>query len=157
MKKALVIRPDAERDLAEAYGWYEERVPGLGSDFLLSIDAALSSIQRTPKMYRIQKCPQGPCSPFSLWDILCGRGGQDCGPRNPACPERSQDLAGSSVTKFFHEKIGRAEGYVDAEIAYRFLRQRMKGFVGVTDSDWGIILICPISMMINREGSRFFS
>ena len=53
MKKALIIRPDAERDLAEAYGWYEARVPGLGSDFLLSIDAALSSIQRTPKMYRI--------------------------------------------------------------------------------------------------------
>jgi len=52
MKKALIIRPDAERDVAEAYGWYEARVPGLGSDFLLSIDAALSSIQRTPKMYR---------------------------------------------------------------------------------------------------------
>jgi hypothetical protein len=50
MKKALIIRPDTERDLAEAYGWYEARVPGLDSDFLLSIDAALSSIQRTPKM-----------------------------------------------------------------------------------------------------------
>ena len=53
MKKALIIRPDAERDLAEAYGWYEARVPGLGSDFLMSIDAALSSIQRTPEMYPI--------------------------------------------------------------------------------------------------------
>jgi toxin ParE1/3/4 len=53
MKKALIIRPDAECDLAEAYGWYEAQVPGLGSDFLLSIDAALSSIQRTPEMYRI--------------------------------------------------------------------------------------------------------
>ncbi len=46
MKKALIIRPVAERDLAEAYGWHEAQVPGLGSDFLLSIDAALSSIQR---------------------------------------------------------------------------------------------------------------
>ena len=53
MKKALIIRPVAERDLAEAYGWYEAQVPGLGSDFLLSIDAALSSIQRTPEMYPI--------------------------------------------------------------------------------------------------------
>jgi toxin ParE1/3/4 len=53
MKKALSIRPDAERDLAEAYGWYEARVPGLGSDFLLSIDAALSSIQRSPETYPI--------------------------------------------------------------------------------------------------------
>jgi plasmid stabilization system protein ParE len=53
MKKALIIRPDAELDLAEAYSWYEARVSGLGSDFLLSIDASLSSIQRTPEMYLI--------------------------------------------------------------------------------------------------------
>ena len=51
MKKALILHPDAERDLVDAYGWYEARVTGLGSEFLLSIDAALSSIQRTPKMY----------------------------------------------------------------------------------------------------------
>jgi toxin ParE1/3/4 len=53
MKKALIIRPDAERDLVDAYGWYEARVTGLGSEFLRSIDAALSSIQRIPEMYRI--------------------------------------------------------------------------------------------------------
>jgi toxin ParE1/3/4 len=40
MKKALIIRPDAERDLTEAFGWYEAQVPGSGSNFLLSIDAA---------------------------------------------------------------------------------------------------------------------
>lgn len=51
MKKALIIRPEAESDLAEAYAWYEERVPGLGSDFLLRVDAALSSIKRSPGMY----------------------------------------------------------------------------------------------------------
>lgn len=28
------------------------------------------------------------------------------------------------------------KGGVRAEIAYRFLRQRMKGFDGVTDNDW---------------------
>ena len=53
MKKALIVRPDAELDLAEAYSWHEVRVSGLGSDFLLSIDASLSSIQRTPEMYPI--------------------------------------------------------------------------------------------------------
>jgi hypothetical protein len=53
MKKALIIQPDAEHDLVEAFGWHEARVPGLGSDFLLSIDAALSSIQRNPEMYPI--------------------------------------------------------------------------------------------------------
>jgi len=53
MKRALIIRPEAEFDLAEAYKWYEARVPGLGSDFLLNTDAALSSIQRTPETYPI--------------------------------------------------------------------------------------------------------
>lgn len=61
MKKALIIRPEAETDLAEAFVWYEERVPGLGSDFLLSVDAALASVQRNPEMYpvmykNVQRC-----------------------------------------------------------------------------------------------------
>ena len=51
MKRALIIRPEAERDLAEAYQWYESQLSGLGSDFLLRLDATLSSIQRTPDLY----------------------------------------------------------------------------------------------------------
>jgi plasmid stabilization system protein ParE len=51
MKRSLIIRPEAERDLAEAYEWYESQLDGLGSDFLLRIDATLSSIQRTPDLY----------------------------------------------------------------------------------------------------------
>lgn len=50
MKSPLIIRPEAESDLAEAYRWYEAQVPGLGSDFLLSVDAALSSIRRNPEL-----------------------------------------------------------------------------------------------------------
>lgn len=51
MKRTLIIRQEAERDLAEAHDWYESKVTGLGSDFLLRVDAALSSILRTPKTY----------------------------------------------------------------------------------------------------------
>lgn len=51
MKRTLIIRPEAERDLAEAHDWYESKVTGLGSDFLLRIEAALSSILRTPEIY----------------------------------------------------------------------------------------------------------
>ena len=51
MSLTMLIRPEAEADLAEAYTWYEERVPRLGSDFLLNIEAALSSIQRNPEAY----------------------------------------------------------------------------------------------------------
>jgi len=53
MKRTLIIRPEAEDDLAEAHAWYEEQIPGLGSYFLLNIDATLSWIQKSPRMYPI--------------------------------------------------------------------------------------------------------
>jgi plasmid stabilization system protein ParE len=51
MKKPLIVRPEAEADLAEAYQWYEEQVPGLGAEFLLCVDAVMASIQRNPQLY----------------------------------------------------------------------------------------------------------
>jgi plasmid stabilization system protein ParE len=30
----LVVAPEAQQDIEEAYGWYEERRSGLGEDFL---------------------------------------------------------------------------------------------------------------------------
>ena len=47
----LTLRPEAEEELAEAFDWYEERVPGLGSDFLITVDAILRSIHRNPLQY----------------------------------------------------------------------------------------------------------
>jgi toxin ParE1/3/4 len=44
----LIVRPEAEAEMGEAFDWYEKRVPGLGSDFLLNVDAALHSILRSP-------------------------------------------------------------------------------------------------------------
>ncbi len=48
MKRSLIIRPEAELDMREAYAWYEKQVPGLGANFLLNVDAALRSLQRNP-------------------------------------------------------------------------------------------------------------
>jgi toxin ParE1/3/4 len=42
MSRELIIRPEAEADIAEAFGWYEARVSGLGSEFLLVLDAAFN-------------------------------------------------------------------------------------------------------------------
>jgi plasmid stabilization system protein ParE len=47
----LLIRPEAEAEMVEAFDWYEERVPGLGSDFLLNVDAAFQAILRNPQQY----------------------------------------------------------------------------------------------------------
>jgi plasmid stabilization system protein ParE len=48
MKPRLIIRPEAEAELAEAFEWYERRVPGLGADFLTAVDAALDSLLSNP-------------------------------------------------------------------------------------------------------------
>ena len=53
MKFSVVIRPEAEADLAEAYQWYEEKRPGLGERWLLSVEAALSAIQRFPESFPV--------------------------------------------------------------------------------------------------------
>ena len=37
--------------MAEAHDWYEERVSGLGAEFLLSADACFNSILHNPQMY----------------------------------------------------------------------------------------------------------
>jgi plasmid stabilization system protein ParE len=49
--RSLIIQPDAESDLAEAYAWYELQRPGLGDDFLLRIESSLESLRVNPEMY----------------------------------------------------------------------------------------------------------
>ncbi|MBI3617843.1 MAG: type II toxin-antitoxin system RelE/ParE family toxin [Candidatus Omnitrophica bacterium] len=48
---SLVIRPEAEQDLNEAYRWYDQQLDGLGRELIICLDAALSVIQRTPKIF----------------------------------------------------------------------------------------------------------
>ena len=35
MSRRLIVRPEAEEELTDAFDWYEDRVPGLGSEFLM--------------------------------------------------------------------------------------------------------------------------
>jgi plasmid stabilization system protein ParE len=51
MAAELIIAPEAEQDLAEAYGWYERQRVGLGEDFLSCVDACIRAICRTPEMH----------------------------------------------------------------------------------------------------------
>ena len=51
MAVELVVAPEAEQDLADAYAWYEERRPGLGEEFLNCVDACLEAIRRTPEIH----------------------------------------------------------------------------------------------------------
>lgn len=47
----LIVRPEAEQDLSEAFHWYERRRTGLGHDFLLQVDAGFRFLERTPLVF----------------------------------------------------------------------------------------------------------
>ena len=51
MAADLILAPEAEEDIAAAYGWYEGRRLGLGEDFLSAVEACLESVRRYPEMY----------------------------------------------------------------------------------------------------------
>ena len=51
MIRELIIQPEAQAELADAYSWYEDQAQGLGSEFLESVDGILDTILRSPEMY----------------------------------------------------------------------------------------------------------
>ena len=53
MAYQLSIRKEAEADIAEAYQFYEDCRPSLGSAFMICIDEAFSRIKRNPRQYRV--------------------------------------------------------------------------------------------------------
>ena len=53
MFRTLIILPDAEKDAANAYNWYEQQEPGLGEEFLRCIDARIQLIRRNPEIYQV--------------------------------------------------------------------------------------------------------
>jgi plasmid stabilization system protein ParE len=51
MNYVLILLPPAEAHVDEAYRWYNQQRPGLGEEFILSLEASLASIQRSPLLY----------------------------------------------------------------------------------------------------------
>ncbi|MCX6256274.1 MAG: type II toxin-antitoxin system RelE/ParE family toxin [Bacteroidia bacterium] len=49
----IIVRPEAEQDLSEAFLWYEDKRQGLGYDFLLQVDAGLRFISRNPLVFMV--------------------------------------------------------------------------------------------------------
>jgi toxin ParE1/3/4 len=73
MSRRLIVRTEAEAEMADAFDWYEDRVPGLGSEFLLCVDAVLSAIQRTSQQYpRIYKSARRALSRRFPYEIIFG-------------------------------------------------------------------------------------
>ena len=49
----VIFRREAEAELTQAFEWYEARSGGLGGQFLIAVDAALSRIVRDPEAYPV--------------------------------------------------------------------------------------------------------
>ena len=52
MSYQLIVRKDAEHDIAEAYVWYEDKRGGLGDEFVFCLDACVSALIRNPFIYQ---------------------------------------------------------------------------------------------------------
>jgi plasmid stabilization system protein ParE len=48
----VIVEPEAASDLDAAFRWYEEQLPGLGHEFLISVEACFSRLERDPEMYQ---------------------------------------------------------------------------------------------------------
>ena len=51
MIERVIFTPEADDDVAGSYDWYESQEPGLGEDFLRSVEVCVRGIQRYPEMY----------------------------------------------------------------------------------------------------------
>jgi plasmid stabilization system protein ParE len=47
----LIIRPEAEDDLAEARDWYDAQRDGLGLEFLAAVEDVFDRVRATPELY----------------------------------------------------------------------------------------------------------
>lgn len=52
MTYGVVVRKAAESDIRDAYLYYESCRQGLGKEFMLSLDAAMARIARSPVQFR---------------------------------------------------------------------------------------------------------
>ncbi len=55
--RQIIVRPEAEAEVRQAFEWYQEQSAGLGLEFLRSVEACLSGITRNPFAYTIIKIP----------------------------------------------------------------------------------------------------
>jgi hypothetical protein len=84
MKYKVIVVPEAEDDLREAFSWYEDKRTGLGYDFLLQVDAGINFINRNPEIHPIEyKGTRKTChQKVSIHNHLSCRGRRD---DNPCC------------------------------------------------------------------------
>ena len=51
MSRMLLIRPEAQSEVVNAFDWYQRCVPGLGQEFLSEIDHVMNGIAQNPLQF----------------------------------------------------------------------------------------------------------
>lgn len=58
MNRQLIVRPEAETDLADAAVWYESREPGFGLELVSEVLSAISRALKNPESFtRVRQNP----------------------------------------------------------------------------------------------------
>ena len=52
MNRRLIVRPEAEADIADAAVWYDSREAGLGLELISEVHSAISRVLKNPDSYR---------------------------------------------------------------------------------------------------------
>jgi plasmid stabilization system protein ParE len=50
-RRPLILEPEAEADLLDAYLWYEKQRAGLGEEFIACVEAAFDRVTATPEQF----------------------------------------------------------------------------------------------------------
>jgi plasmid stabilization system protein ParE len=53
MSRQVILRPEAQDDVAAARDWYEQQRAGLGEEFVEVVDDLLARLAATPEMHQI--------------------------------------------------------------------------------------------------------
>ena len=51
--KEIFVQPEAEKDIQEAFHYYEGCLKGLGTDFILAVDEILQLLKKNPKVFQL--------------------------------------------------------------------------------------------------------
>jgi hypothetical protein len=49
----LIVGPEAEAEIAAAQDWYDERIPGLGAEFIAVVKRLIATIAENPFQFQI--------------------------------------------------------------------------------------------------------
>ena len=53
----LIVRPEAEAELLQAFSWYEDQQPGLGRSFMDEVSVCLEYIEQRPLSFAVVNNP----------------------------------------------------------------------------------------------------